>query len=202
MPRARPSLRRLACTEVREGRVGVGSLVPLWAPSRAARRAARWDHGPRTPRASRWGSCCPKWAPCLGTTPRSAETLLGFFSFSCCSLCHKSDFPPMLLTGPVSGKRRTHGGVKTRTPALTECKLVMFISSYQLFNRNTGIGGKHSPLSVSASSDTSTPRCWYSARPPPRLLRPLRPVIGLIGSFLREQMTHLSSIGNKWFKVI
>lgn len=75
--------------------------------------------------------------------------LLRHCFFSSCSLYHKSDFPPMLLTGPVSGKRKTHGGVKKMHPALTECKLIMFISSYQLFYRNNGIGGKHSPHSAS-----------------------------------------------------
>lgn len=196
MPRARPSLRRLARTEVRDRRVGVGSLVPLWAPSRAARRAARWDHGPHTPPASRWGSCCPKWAPCLGTTPRSAETF-----FSCCSLCHKSDFPPMLLTGPVSGEKKntrkqTSGWKNAPHPALTECKLIMFISSYQLFNRNNGIGGKHSPHSASQLRVTLQ-RLAVDIPPDRRHAHSARsgPWLAVFFFFFRVQMTPLCSVG-------
>lgn len=53
-------------------------LLPPSAPSRAAWPAWRWGPAPRTPRASRWGSCCPGWAPSRGSSPRSppAETCL------------------------------------------------------------------------------------------------------------------------------
>lgn len=71
------SWKRHITREITETRVwstvthGRLDYVPPSAPSRSAWPARRWDRGPRTRPASRWGSGCPGWALSRGTRPRS-----------------------------------------------------------------------------------------------------------------------------------
>lgn len=82
--------------------------LPLWAPSLSARPVALWPRAPRTPPASRWGSCCPHWAASPGPTARSPRAVTSSLRRSVCADLNgkrkdSSEPNPLALLLSVSG---------------------------------------------------------------------------------------------------